>query len=395
MHPVSRPSLFTRWQRAAQLGLALLLVPFAAAAAATQEELEQRFRKANEQFEAGDYAGTIEGCNEIIEAVPKADNVWVLRALARWSMHDKSGARADLAQALTLTEDNPEVYRARAAMRAEENQNEQAMEDIEQAIALDSSVALYFGMRGELRSRLNDASGAVDDFTRALEIDVNYTAARYARARQLEFLNRTEEALRDYDVVIEAEPKYADALNQRAWLRYHALDFPGALSDGRRAAELAPQAAVVARIVGYSLFAQGEFEQAADVLAHAADLVSKEGSEASYALIVRHIALVHIKQPDGRLEQAWAAWTDDVWAQALARFVLGQLSEDDLDKLAEEPEDAEERNGRTCEAHFYIGWFRLQQGDRASARLRFKSAVATAVSTYVEYTLAEAELRRM
>jgi lipoprotein NlpI len=48
-----------------------------------------------------------------------------------------------------------------------------------------------------------------------------------------------------------------------------------------------------------------------------------------------------------------------------------------------------------CEAQFYVGEWQLLQGDRAAARQRFEEAVGICPKSLVEYTVAQAELRRL
>ena len=48
-----------------------------------------------------------------------------------------------------------------------------------------------------------------------------------------------------------------------------------------------------------------------------------------------------------------------------------------------------------CEAWFYIGEWQLLQGDRAAAKHRFEEAVGSCPKAFIEYTGAQAELRRL
>jgi lipoprotein NlpI len=52
-------------------------------------------------------------------------------------------------------------------------------------------------------------------------------------------------------------------------------------------------------------------------------------------------------------------------------------------------------NERRCEAYFYIGEMHLLAGNRLAARECFEKCVETQATTYFEYTLAKAELKRL
>jgi lipoprotein NlpI len=84
-----------------------------------------------------------------------------------------------------------------------------------------------------------------------------------------------------------------------------------------------------------------------------------------------------------------------VWVQAIAKFIVGQISEDELETAAKDTPDDGELMGRACEMHFYIGLARKQAGDKSTARLRFQSAIGTDQKTYIEHALASAELKRL
>lgn len=358
------------------------------------DALEKRFSEANAKLDAGDHAGAIELYNTILEAEPKAGNVWINRAVAKWNLRDASGARADLAQAISLDARNLEAYRVRASIRFQVQDFAGSLDDLNRALAIDHEDAELHGMRGETYRALDDSEAALRDLSRALKLDPDYHAARYTRALVYEGLSRPHEALADYDIVLANIPNHADALNNRGWIRFHRLDWVGAGADARKAITLAPQAAILQRLSGYSAFGAGQYQEAADALTRAAELSKDDPEQSAFALFVRHFALVRLNQADKRLATSWGAWTDE-WIKGLARFIVGQLDEDGLEKLVAAASDDDELQGRACEAHFYVGLVRLQAGDRSTARLRFQSAVKTEKTSFIEHALAQAELQRL
>lgn len=393
------------------------LIPITAfavtALAAPDEALEKRFQEANAKIDAGEFQPALEIYNELLEAEPKAGNVWVMRAIAKWKLKDTSGARADLAQAIALHPDNIDAYRVRGQMRYETKDFSSSLADFNKALDLvkanvksieasgdDEEAAAYekanaelHGMRAEVENQLGDHPSAIDDLTRAIELKPDYVAAFYLRGQLYEASNEPEAAERDYSKVIELNPKHADALNNRAWIRFHALKWDEAIDDGKKALEVAPKAAVAMRVVGYAQFAKGDYAEAAKTLAAAADV--DPTSDAAYSLLIRHEALLRTDAADKRLATSWGNWKDAPWQQALAKFFTGQIDEEALEAIAQDTPDDGELAGRACEMHFYIGLARKQAGDRSTARLRFQSALKTEQKTYVEDALSHAELARM
>ena len=202
----------------------------------------------------------------------------------------------------------------------------------------------------------------------------------------------TQAALRDLDRAIALVPAFPDALDERADLKFRLLDFAGAAADARKVLAIDSTLHRSARLAGYALFGSGDYAGAAKALAAAADA---DPANSTYALLVRHLALVRAGGADERLATSWGRWTDRPWSQALAKFVCGQLTEDQLEDLVAKGRDETERLGRQCEAHFYIGLARLKAGDRSTARLRFQGARDTKATTFIEHTLAIAELKRL
>lgn len=384
--------------------------------AATQEALEQRFQEANAKVDRGEFRSALDLYNEILEAEPKAGNVWVMRAVAKWKLKDLSGARADLAQAILLHPDNIDAYRVRGQMRYETKDYSTSRADFTKAIDLlkanvkaiaatdgedetgaardyERENAELYGMRAEVENKLDDRPSAIHDLTRAIELKPGYVAAFYLRGQLYEAENDPAAAEEDYAKVIELSPKHADALSNRAWIRFHALKWDDAIADGKKALEIAPKAAIALRVVGYSQFGKGDYADAAKSLAAAAD--ADPASGAAYALFVRHHALLRAGEADKRVATSWGNWKDDPWLQALAKFLTGQIDEDALEAVAKETPDDGELAGRACEMHFYIGLARLQAGDKSTARLRFRSALNTEQKTYIEDALSHAELARL
>lgn len=392
--------------------LALALPSFLRAA--ERADLEKRFLEANAKIEAGDFKPALEIYNEILEAEPDAGNVWVMRAVAKWNLQDRSGARADLAQAIKLHPDNIDAFRVRARMRYEAKDFLPALEDLNRAVelheaqgretevdgkpgGLDNSNqqkltgAELYGLRGEVKKQLGDSDGAIGDLTKALEFRPDYAAFYYTRGQLYESVGDPAAALADYTRLLELEPKHVDALNNRGWLHFYALEWDNAITDGRKALELRPKFASALRIIGFSLFGKGDYAEAALTLAAAAEADPKaEG----YALLVRHHALLRTGGADDRLATSFASWKDQAWLQALARFTTGAITEDELETAAHQDADETERASRTCEMHFYIGLARRQAGDKSTARLRFQSTIAANQKDFVENALAQAELER-
>lgn len=376
--------------------------------AADEAALEARFREANQKLNAGEFQPALEIYNAILESEPDATNVWVMRAIAKWRLKDVSGARADLTQAIRLHPEHIDAYRVRGQIRFEAQDFEASLGDFTRAIELTEaaqpgnesenaptkeSLAELYGMRGEVQKQRGERAAAISDLSRAIELKPAFPAALFMRGELYADQDERSGAISDYTKLLELEPKFPNAHAGRGWVQFYDQNWNAALADANQAHELNPKAAPVIRLIGFCQFARGEYEVAAKTLAEAADAEPKTGE--AYPLFIRHYALLRAGGADNRLAQAWPGWTDDPWAQAVAKFITGQLSEDELELLAKEPSDDAARYGRLCEMHFYIGLARRAAGDKSTARLRFEAVRETKQPNFIEFALSFAEMHAL
>ena len=90
------------------------------------------------------------------------------------------------------------------------------------------------------------------------------------------------------------------------------------------------------------------------------------------------------------LERRKAQKPDD-WPSKVGHYLVGQLSESDFLKAADDPspQTAKEQH---CEAYFYIGSKHLIENDRMAAVDYFKKCVTTNETNFEEYTSANVAL---
>ncbi len=374
----------------------LLLLGLAAwpLAAQTDADLDKLFRQANEKFNAGEHAAAIDLYNQILEQEPQADNVLSMRAFAKSALNDVSGARADIAQVLRLNPKHADAYRLRATIHFQAKDYTASLADLDRSIEHGPNFALSYAMRSQVHVELKAPDKALADLNRAIELDSEQAMYFYERGRVHADLGSDSLALADYSRALRLDPDNADAANNRAWLRFHRHEWAEAATDARRVIELAPDYVSARRVLGYSLFGQADYAAAVKALDEAIAM-DKDPAENAYAMFIRHFGRIRLGQPDRQVATAWGYWQDKPWLQAIGRFLAGQIDEDVFEQVAREAKTPKELSERLCEMHYYIGMVRLQAGDKSTARLRFQASVATNEKTFIEYTLAEAELKRL
>jgi len=379
---------FSLW-RSAILGVFLWLGGFASLLAAA--DLEKLLEEASQKREARDLVGAIAIYDRMLEQDSKAEHVWFERGTAKLFSGDWSGARADFTQTIRLNPQHVLAYRLRAAVLQEEKDYENAMADLDRAVSIDPDRAETYTARGEIRSAQERWDQAMAEFDQAIGLGDTSWNAYFHRARVHSARGDGRSAYSDYSDALEMNPEFAQGWQERAWLQFGNYEWKDAIADGRRALELKPESADAARVIGCSHFGARDYAAAAEMLGQAADWTNHDDHvNRALALFLRHLALRRQGAEDDRLKTEVSSWDPDLWTTAIGRYLLGQSSEDELDRLAETGSDDQE--GRECEVNFFIGVYRLQAGDTSTARLRFRTAVAKKLPDYIEQTLAWNEL---
>ena len=85
---------------------------------------------------------------------------------------------------------------------------------------------------------------------------------------------------------------------------------------------------------------------------------------------------------------------EDKWINPVVQFYAGKIDENTL-LAATKFNDEKEETGRKCEAYFYIGMNYLIKKKISEAKNYFEKCIATNVADYIEYGMAETELKRI
>jgi lipoprotein NlpI len=160
------------------------------------------------------------------------------------------------------------------------------------------------------------------------------------------------------------------------------------------AGDLQPDQLVDAlRYRGNANFFLGRFSKAAEDYVRSLKRNPKDLYAALWLFLAREFA-----GQDGQPELIRIAKQIDLfyWPGPVANLYLGQASTDEILEAAKDPFlDGTGQKEQSCEAYFYAGQFALLNGDKASAIHLFRSAVATGVTTFIEYDAARLSLERL
>jgi lipoprotein NlpI len=238
------------------------------------------------------------------------------------------------------TECSVDHYLTSAANKEADGDHDGAIADYSNAIELDNKNADSYVSRGGAKESKGDLEGAIADYDQALKLDPKKSTAYSGRASVKTTRSDLDGAIADYTRIMEFDPKNSDAYINRGAIFYAKTSWKKALEDFRHAIELGDDAAHARILVWLASMKQGEKVAADKELAK--DLADK-------------------KSEDGE------------WDSMLARFVLGQVSEEALLKGA----TASEKKILDCEAWYYIAIKHLLAGDKKAAAEDLKKCLAT------------------
>jgi tetratricopeptide (TPR) repeat protein len=262
------------------------------------------------------------------------------------------------------------------------------------AIQINPADADAYNDRGAAKEDEGDFKGAVADYNQAIKIKPDDPATYFNRGKADDAMGNIDGEIADFDIVLELKPDYAAAYLSRGQAKNLQGDLKGAIADYSHAIELTPQDEAAYQSRAYALYIDGQSEKALDDFEKC---IALQPAGSDYERLYRW--LIKAEKP-GQLDAATrelAAFlqTDDArmekWPVLLGLFLTNRITQPDLLNSATSP-DAQEKQGRLCDAYFFIGMKQLLTGDRAQARSFFQRCVATGREDYAGYRIAKSRL---
>jgi len=179
-----------------------------------------------------------------------------------------------------------------------------------------------------------------------------------------------ERAIQDYDEAIQRKPNYATAVHNRGIARFALGQFANAAADFERKVTLDAANSVDPSWLKFS-------------------------SDYAYSVIWLHLARAKLDVRDEGELKTNAAWVDyNKWPGAVVALYLGQMTSEQV-RTAAGQGDAKAQKDQGCEAAFYLGEYELLHKNSDRAKRLFQDAVDTCPHSFIEYTGAVTELKRL
>lgn len=305
-------------------------------------------------------------------------------------------ALADLNAAVAMDARSADPLDDRADFYERRGKTGLALADYEKAAQLDPHSARTFDRRGSLHAQLGHFDQALADIDHAVALAGNVTD----RAIYLNDRSEASSAKGDQDAAIAGAMKAIAAASKQdtlnvSWAHMRIAvakrrkgDLAGAMDEASQGVQLAGFNVRARLELGLERFATGDMKGAAEQLREiTSDAYYKKG--AASALLFGYLANARSGEPaDLQLADDAGNVRGDAWSTSLVDMYLGKETPEATLAAAAGPNE-------TCEAHLHIGEWHLLKGKSANAAEAFKKAVATCARTKIEYTIADAELKRI
>jgi tetratricopeptide (TPR) repeat protein len=356
----------------------------------------------------------IPGCTAVINEPRVPDNWKALarlkRGMAHFAVHKLDEAIADLEVARKLRPDDHVAANELGLAYAEKGDDAKAIAAYDAGIKADPASGDLFNNRAAAHFRRREFDQAIADVRESIRLgpsgrtavieregqyqrsaDVQVLAARYKGLASIyEEMGDHDKAVATHDEAIAKFPRAGVMYLNRAQAYVAKGDIKLAVADLDRALVLDGETAEWLGRRALLRFRIGEFASAAADLRRAWSLdPARTTIQKAYVPIWVHLMLARSDAKAARqaLTEMLAKEDPKSWPAPVARLMLGELTPEGLLEAAGSKDES-------CEAHFYIGQYHLQRGDRAPAVVALKTAVETCPSTFLEYAGAKAELAR-
>ena len=320
----------------------------------------------------------------------------VARGMNEQRSGNSDAAMIDYDRAIALDPKFSRAYSNRGLLKADQGHIEEAIADYDRAIEIAPTDYLPYLSRGLAKEHERDLSGALVDFDRSIELNAKSAFAFGRRSHLKCALGDWEGAMKDVSQAMALKPD-EHAFNTRGWVKKVRGDLDGARADFEQAIKLNPRAGGGYANRGYIECLEGQWTEALIDLQQFCQLTKTDQEYVRLTIWRVRASQGKRAEADEELVSYLAVRKPgrrDDWAPNVAKFLLGQISEDELFSRAKAA-TPKKLAGRLCEAWYYAAEKKLLAGDNESAAEYFRKCLETEQKDFIEYGFAKAELKAL
>lgn len=378
--------------------VALLLLAGARREAAAQDTAASLLQSGDAKYAQKDYEGAAADYERAIELDASSLLAWNGRGNARSALKDYDGAIADYTKAMSLSAGDAVLHWNRGYSLSLKGDLDAAAADFDRSISLNPQYADAYIQRAHLCSRRDDYPGAVAFLTRGIESIPDRGHLYEQRAWAWCGQGDPARAWADADRAVHLDASLQGAWIERAHSSVGLGDYAAALDDYAKAIPLVSGDGTSWYMRGCALYDLGRWAESAEDLLRAKTLGDQAGQASTLACLRRWCSRARLGERDEATRelreylQGRGKPDPDAGNAAIARFLLGEISETEL--LDPEEPNPGSRPARTsmCGRCFYAGTVRLLDGDARGARALFRRGLETGMANALVYTAMKAEL---
>jgi lipoprotein NlpI len=299
-------------------------------------------------------------------------------------------ALADFNQAIALRPDYYDAFLARGMEYARKDAYDNAVSDVGAAIRIRPDLPKGYNGMAYLHMREKKYDDVVADFTKLVSLDIDLPEAYYFRANAYIRKGDLDAAMDDADKLVSIDRKWTLGFVMRGRIYQHQGRFSRAVDAFDDALELQQTNIQALFGKGVAQWSDGDFAKADTTLTALAPYSPKD----AYPLLWLDIARFSNGKPDADLAKEAQTIDLKAWPGPLVSLYLGQSTPEAASQAAQEGE-ATDRDGRVCEAHFYIAEWQLQHQAKDAALTLLNQAVQDCPRENVERDAATVELKRL
>jgi tetratricopeptide (TPR) repeat protein len=335
--------------------------------------------------------------SEAIRQSPKLSLGYLMRGTCfRWLGQNQEAVQ-DLTKTIEMSGGsarpaNAFVYQMRGEALAAAGRTEEAQQDLSKALQMDNRLAAgIYNDRANIHAEQRKWLSAAEEFGRSAALHPTIAFGFKRQGDALDNAGHSREAIAAYNKAIglEKNPKLLAEYHLDRAAAFSNLDeWQEALEDYDAATRLNPNGNAYRR-KGAALVISGRPAEGVADLRKATELDPKD----AYAVLWLAVAEAKLGRVDLEELKGLVKALDPVWPSDIVRVLINERSADEPISIAGLNEL--HAKGHQCELDFYVGAFRLAQGERDQGIRRLQAAVASGVREYIEYQAAKVELKRM
>lgn len=339
------------------------------------------------QMRRGNYAKAVEMFNAALAIDPKSAEILEYRGSAYVRLKDLDKAFADMTAALAQDKKRAEARTTRAEIYTQKKQYREAIVDLDYLLNNEGKFDRYYFLKGEALLLSGDYAGAINEYSSAIKVAYSDDSTYYfGRALANIAADQPALALPDLDRALSISPDNLRIRAYRERVYRRMLAFTEAMNDSNiiLKTERGVKVATNWFVRGVTNFATGNAPQALS------DFLEASRLEPAYLYSSIWIKLAAKRAGKGtgpEIDKAAEALASKGWPYPVFELLRGQKQPAEVLAAATDKD-------QTCEAEFYIGVWKMDNGQRDEGARLIASAADKCPPNFIESIVARAEVKR-